>query len=114
MRIPATRWWSVKGGTLNLEARSARLGHNDQPSIWARRQQHMNATVSTTMRFTPAADGDKAGLVAVQNDDFYWFVGLVRDGGKTLVRVEKRSGYKDPVDGVVVAEKPISSNPAKA
>jgi len=108
MRIPTSRWWSVKGGTLNLEARSARLGHNDQPSIWARRQQHMNATVSTTMRFTPAADGDKAGLVAVQNDDFYWFVGLVRDGGKTLVRVEKRSGYKDPVDGVVVAEKPIS------
>jgi xylan 1,4-beta-xylosidase len=108
MRIPTSRWWSVKGGTLNLEARAARLGHNDQPSIWARRQQHMNATVSTTMRFTPAADGDKAGLVAVQNDDFYWFIGLVRDGGKTLVRVEKRAGYKDPVDGVVVAEKPVS------
>jgi len=108
MRIPTSRWWTVKGGMLSLEARSARLGHNDQPSIWARRQQHMNATVSTTMRFTPAADGDKAGLVAVQNDDFYWFVGLVRDGGKTLVRVEKRAGYKDPVDGVVVAEKPIS------
>jgi alpha-N-arabinofuranosidase len=68
----------------------------------------MNATVSTTLRFTPKADGDKAGLVAVQNDDFYWFVGLVRDGGKTLVRVEKRAGKGDPVDGVVVAEKPIS------
>lgn len=108
MRIPTKRWWSVKGGTLSLEARSARMGHNDQPSMWARRQQHMNATVSTTMRFEPKTDGDKAGLVAVQNDDFYWFVGLVRDGGKTLVRVEKRAGYKDSADGVVVAEKPIS------
>lgn len=108
MRIPTKRWWSVKGGTLSLEARSARMGHNDQPSMWARRQQHMNATVSTTMRFEPKADGDKAGLVAVQNDDFYWFVGLVRDGDKTLVRVEKRAGYKDSPDGVVVAEKPIS------
>jgi xylan 1,4-beta-xylosidase len=82
--------------------------HPDQPSVWARRQQHMNATVSTTVRFTPKADGDKAGLVALQNDDFYWFVGLVRDGGRTLVRVEKRAGKGDPVDGVVVAEKPVS------
>jgi len=108
MRIPTSRWWSVKGGTLNLQARAARIGDNDQPSMWARRQQHMNASVSTTVRFTPKADGDKAGLVAVQNDDFYWFVGLVRAGGKTLVRVEKRTGKGDPVDGVVVAEKPIS------
>lgn len=108
MRIPTSRWWSVKGGTLSLEARAAKIGDNDQPSMWARRQQHMNATVSTTLRFTPQADGDKAGLVAVQNDDFYWFVGLVRDGGKTLVRVEKRAGKDDPVDGVVVAEKPVT------
>jgi xylan 1,4-beta-xylosidase len=108
MRIPTSRWWSVKGGTLNLQARAAKIGDNDQPSVWARRQQHMNATVSTTVRFTPKADGDKAGLVALQNDDFYWFVGLVRDGGRTLVRVEKRAGKGDPVDGVVVAEKPVS------
>ena len=84
------------------------IGDNDQPSRWARRQQHMNATVSTTVRFDPKADGDKAGLVAVQNDEFYWFVGLVRDGGKTLVRVEKRAGKGDPVDGAVVAEKAVS------
>ncbi len=108
MRIPTSRWWSVKGGLLNVEARAAKIGDNDQPSVWARRQQHMNATVSTTVRFEPKADGDKAGLVAVQNDDFYWFVGLVRAGGKTLVRVEKRAGKGDPVDGVVVAEKPVS------
>jgi alpha-N-arabinofuranosidase len=108
MRIPTSRWWSVKGGLLNIEARAAKIGDNDQPSVWARRQQHMNATVSTTMRFEPKADGDKAGLVAVQNDDFYWFVGLVRNGGKTLVRVEKRADKGDPVDGVVVAEKPVS------
>ena len=108
MRIPTSRWWSVKGGTLNIEARKDKIGGHEQPSIWARRQQHMNATVSTTVRFTPEADGDKAGLVALQNDDFYWFVGLVRDGGKTLVRVEKRAGKDDPVDGVVVAERAVS------
>ena len=109
MRIPTSRWWSVKDGTLSVEARKDRIGGNDQPSVWARRQQHMNATVSTTLRFTPRADGDKAGLVAVQNDDFYWFVGLVRDGGRTLVRVEKRTGKDDPIDGVVVAEKPVAA-----
>lgn len=108
MRIPTERWWSVKGGALTVRARAARIGDHDQPSVWARRQQHMNASVSTTVRFTPRADGDKAGLVAVQNDEFYWFVGLVRDGGKTWARVEKRAGKGDPVDGVVVAQKPVS------
>jgi len=108
MRIPTSRWWSVKGGILSVEARKDRIGGNEQPSVWARRQQHMNATVSTTVRFEPKADGDKAGLVAVQNDAFYWFVGLVRDGGKTLVRVEKRTGAGDPLDGAVVAEKAVS------
>lgn len=109
MRIPASRWWSVKGGTLSLQARPDKLGGHEQPSMWARRQQHMNATVSTTVRFTPRADGDKAGLVALQNDDAWWFVGLVRDGGRTLVRVEKRTGKDDPVDGVVVAAKPVAA-----
>ncbi|MGH1558536.1 hypothetical protein ACRAWD_14005 [Caulobacter segnis] len=64
MRIPNSRWWSVKGGMLSIEARKDRIGGNEQPSVWARRQQHMNATVSTTVRFEPRADGDKAGLVA--------------------------------------------------
>ena len=62
----------------------------------------MNASVSTTVRFDPRVDGDKAGLVAMQSDDFYWFVGLARAGGQTVVRVEKRTGKGDPVDGVVV------------
>jgi xylan 1,4-beta-xylosidase len=111
MRIPTSRWWSVKDGTLSLRARQARIGDNDQPSMWARRQQHMNASVQATLRFEPKADGDKAGLVAVQSDDFYWFVGLVRDGGKTLVRVEKRTGKGDPVDGAVAAETPLALKP---
>ncbi|WP_297515564.1 glycoside hydrolase family 43 protein [uncultured Caulobacter sp.] len=110
-RIPTSRLWSVKGGTLSVQARPDALGGHAQPSLWARRQQHMNATVSTTLRFTPRADGDKAGLVALQNDDFYWFVGLVRAGGKTLVRVERRTGKDDPVDGVVAAEKPLALKP---
>ena len=108
MRIPQSRWWSVGKGALTLQARPDKLGENAQPSFWGRRQQHANASAQTTLRFTPKADGDKAGLVVIQNDDFYYFVGLVRDHGRTMMRVEQRKGPKDPTDGVVVAEKPIS------
>ncbi len=113
MRIPTSRWWSVKDGALSLEARKDKLGGHEQPSIWARRQQHMNASVSTTVRFDPKADGDKAGLVALQSDDFYWFVGLARAAGQTVVRVEKRTGKDDPVDGVVVAQAPVTLQPGQ-
>ena len=49
----------------------------------------------------------------MQSDDFYWFVGLARAGDKTVVRVEKRAGKTDPVDGVVVAEAPVALKPGQ-
>ena len=51
--------------------------------------------------------------MAVQSDDFYWFVGLARAGGQIVVRVEKRTGKGDPVDGVVVAQAPVVLKPGQ-
>jgi xylan 1,4-beta-xylosidase len=110
MRIPTERWWSVGKGALTLQARPDKLGDNAQPSFWGRRQQHANASAQTTVRFTPRADGDKAGLAVVQNDDFYYLLAVTRVAGKPVLRLERRTGAKDPVDGVVVAETPLSGS----
>jgi alpha-N-arabinofuranosidase len=108
MRIPQSRWWSVGKGALTLQARPDKLGDNAQPSFWGRRQQHANASAQTTVRFTPKADGDKAGLAVVQNDNFYYLLAVTRVAGKPVLRLERRTGAKDPVDGVVVAETPLA------
>ncbi|MEH0195238.1 glycoside hydrolase family 43 protein [Caulobacter sp. CCNWLY153] len=108
MRIPAGRWWDLKDGALVLTARPDRLGGFEQPSIWARRQQHINASAETTVRFSPKGDGDRAGIVALQNDEFFYALTVAGGAdGRPEVRLEKRAGRKDPVDGVVVARAPL-------
>ena len=106
IRIPTERWWSVGKGALTLQARPEKLA--DQPSFWGRRQQHINASARVTMNFAAKADGDRAGLTALQSDEFFYFLGVVRSGGKPVLRLERRAGASDPVDGVVVAETPLT------
>jgi len=109
MRIPQQRWWRLEGGRLVLTARTETIGGMTQPSFWGRRQQHINASASTLMRFSPSKVGDKAGMVAVQNDDHFFFLGLTRGAdGQDKIVLERRAGPKDPVQGVVIASAPIS------
>ena len=109
MRIPQQRWWRLAGGRLVLSARRQTLGGMTQPSFWGRRQQHIHASASTLMRFAPAKAGDRAGMVALQNDDHFFFLGLTRDeNGQDKIVLERRAGPKDPVQGVVVASAPVT------
>jgi xylan 1,4-beta-xylosidase len=109
MRIPQQRWWRLAGGGLVLTARPETIGGMTQPSFWGRRQQHINASASTLMRFRPTKVGDKAGMVAVQNDDHFFFLGLTRDAnGQDKVVLERRAGPKDAADGVEVASVPVT------
>ena len=109
MRIPQQRWWRLDGGKLILTARPETIGGMTQPSFWGRRQQHLNATASTEMRFRPTKVGDKAGMVAVQNDDHFFFLGLERNAqGQDEIVLERRAGPRDPEDGVKVASAPVT------
>ncbi|WP_420140101.1 glycoside hydrolase family 43 protein [Sphingomonas sp.] len=110
MRSPAG--YSLGGGALQLQARPERIGDGKSPSFVARRQQNAEAIVTTAVNFAPA-DGEEAGLAAVQNDNFFLAVGLTREGGKLAVRVSRRAGGSDPITGVTVASKTISSGPIR-
>ncbi len=56
LRNPDGKWWHVAGGELRLDVRPQRLGELSNPSLLARRQQHLNAQATTRLRFTPAND----------------------------------------------------------
>ena len=92
LRTPHDRWYDLSGtpGWLTIRPRSASLAGRAQPSFIARRQQHLIASASTAMRYEPANPGDKAGLVALQNERFHYFVGLVKQkDGRVTVDVEQ-------------------------
>jgi xylan 1,4-beta-xylosidase len=109
LRNPQGRWWKIAGGALQLEARPVALGDDANPSLLARRQQHLNATATTELRFRPPDDDAEAGMVAFQNDEYWYFIGIGigSDRGKPVIRVRRRAGGDQPKAGVVIGEAPL-------
>lgn len=93
-------------GSLMLQARPILLGDFKQPSFIGRAQQHLNSAASVAMHYRPAKAGDKAGISAFQNDEYYYLLSVARTADGDVVQLEKRAGSAP----VVVASKPISLN----
>ena len=58
------------------------------------------------MTFVPSA-GDKAGMVAFQNEDHYYFLGITRRGTETVVQLEMHNGRATPDTGTILAAAPL-------
>ena len=110
IRTPKERWYDLKStpGSLSIRGRPAAFEAKAQPSFIGRRQQHAFASASVAMRFAPARAGDAAGLMAFQNDDYFFFLGVTLDDGKPVLRLEQRAGPKTGGTSVVLASTPLS------
>ena len=102
LRDPARPWWRLAGGALEIKARPEAFSSHGNPSLLARRQQHLNATATTSVRFNPDA-GSEAGLIALQNDEYWYFLAIGRDRGKRVLRLRRRAGAQDPASGAILA-----------
>ena len=110
IRTPREKWYSVERGALTLRARPEDLSPGGQPSFVGRRQQNTNASASTEMRYAPTKNGDRAGLLAFQNDEFYYFLAVARVDGQRVVQVEKRAGPMRLGVTDIVASAPLSGD----
>ena len=107
MRNVREPWHQLRGGALRLEPRPVALSDFKNPSFVGRRQQHMYATASTSVRFAPKA-GDRAGLVAIQNDEYWYLLSVANDRGTTEVRLERRAGADQPAAGTLISSAPLT------
>lgn len=107
MRNPRERWFDLAAGALRLQARPIGLGDFGNPSLLARRQQHLDASASTAVRFRPRGDRDEAGLVALQNDEYWYFLSVGTESGRPFVTLRRRAGPAQPAEGVVIASAPL-------
>lgn len=110
-RNPRERWYALSDGSLSLQARPVPLGARANPSFLARRQQHMNASASTVVRFAARRDGDEAGLAAFQNENFWYLIAVARENGRPVIRLERRAGEADPATGTALATAPLDIRP---
>ncbi len=107
LRHPEAKWWRIAGRALQLDARAAGLGDFGNPSLLVRRQQHQNAIATTRVRFAPASDSAEAGIVAFQNDEHWYFLGIGLEKGRRVLRLRRRDGGQDPAAGTVIASAPV-------
>jgi alpha-N-arabinofuranosidase len=115
MRNPRENWWKIERGSLQIRARPVALGDNGNPSFLARRQQHLNATATTTVHFAPSG-GEEAGIVALQSDEFWYFLAIGEDKGRPVIRLRRRVGPTDPPTGAIIEQASMpqrQSNPVQ-
>ena len=48
----------------------------------------------TAMRFAPTRDGDRAGLVAFQSDEYFYALTVTLAGGRPVIQVERRAAER--------------------
>ena len=97
-------------GWLRLEARPVPLEGLGQPAFVGRRQQHAWATATAAMRYRPLVPGDKAGIVAFQGSDYWYFLGVMLSDGRPVIRLEERAGPRTQGATAVLAEAPLDGS----
>jgi xylan 1,4-beta-xylosidase len=95
IRDPQSSFYEVKNGALDLSCLAGLGDVNKVPSFVGRRQQHHIANFSTTVSFAPAAEGDLAGLAAIQDDQHATVIGITQLDGKQQVVLYRRQGSAD-------------------
>jgi len=108
LRTPREEFYDLRTnpGSLQLTARPVSINERRHASFIARRQQHQAFEASTVMHYAPEVDGDKAGLVAFQNERFYFLLGVTRVNGQREVRLERFAGDSTQSEAAVVASAP--------
>lgn len=111
-RNPKGDWYDLtsRKGALTLRTIPVGLSDHGNPAFWGRRQQHMNASLTTELSFTPKEPGERAGLAAIQSDEFWYRFTVERGDSGRVVRVAVRGGKADPADGRLLAMLPVAGD----
>ncbi len=94
VRTPVTEWADLtqRPGWLTIHALQVGLDSLQNPSFLARRQQHQTCDASTELDVTAYPTQVSAGLAAFQNQNYWFFLGVRRQGGHLEVFLERRAG----------------------
>lgn len=74
LRTPFTDWYSILEGKLHIETRPESISEKVNPSFIGYRQQHIFGSVSVDMDFATSKENEKAGLVAFQNEQNFYYL----------------------------------------
>lgn len=112
LRNPTGKWWRISQGAMVIQPKPEAFSTHGHPSLLARRQQHLDAAASTRLSFDPRNDRAEAGLIAMQNDEYWYYLAVGREGEDRVLRLRRRAGNQEPALGVVLATTALPLNGA--
>ena len=72
---------------------------NGHPSFVGKRQQHIRCEAVTTLHFNAATPGEKAGLLAFQDEHHFYFACRSKDStGRDVVQLYRSSSTPEKID----------------
>ncbi|HWJ90262.1 MAG TPA: glycoside hydrolase family 43 protein [Flavisolibacter sp.] len=76
LRTPHSRWYELAElkGFVSLKLRPDTCAGRSNPSLLARRQQHLSCSARTALLFRATDENEKAGLLVFQNEDHFYFL----------------------------------------
>ena len=98
-------WLKLDGQNLLLNAKAVGMDSLDQPAFMARRQQHTSFETSTSLELPKS--GISAGLVAFQNEQYHYYLGVKTQNSKATVFLEQAKGGKPNL----ISSQDLTTNP---
>ncbi|MET0634531.1 MAG: glycoside hydrolase family 43 protein [Chitinophagaceae bacterium] len=91
LRTVREKWYDLSStkGSLTLKLRPETADGKDNPSFVGFSQPHLKGSASTALRFTAAAENEKAGLLLFQNEKTYYYLCKTRKGDDQVAALYK-------------------------
>jgi alpha-N-arabinofuranosidase len=89
LRTPREKWYEITDGELIINTRPETTSELVNPSFIGYRQKHLFGEVSTKLSFKTASEDEKAGLVAFQNENHFYYLNISSKENKPIVQLLK-------------------------
>ncbi|WP_132219448.1 glycoside hydrolase family 43 protein, partial [Mariniflexile fucanivorans] len=91
LRTPREKWYNISDGSLEIKTRAESVSNPQNPSFIGYRQQHSKGSVSAEMDFNTSKENEKSGLVAFQNNAYFYYMCKSVAKGKPVIQLFQSS-----------------------
>ncbi|SFC43837.1 alpha-N-arabinofuranosidase [Flagellimonas taeanensis] len=105
--VDSSSFFISKKKGLVLKLKPETIAEYGNPSFVGKRQQHLYSRVETIMQFSAEDENEKAGLVAFQNEEHFYFLAVSQKDGQEAIQLFKNNTDDSVMD--TIAEVPLNS-----
>ena len=92
LRTVRDQWYTIKDNQLQMQLKPASCSGKENPSFIGFRQPHLKGYAATAIQFSPTSSNEQAGLLAFQNEHFYYYLCQSVIDNQAVIQLWKGAG----------------------